>query len=137
MLYTARRLEYFNVTMNVRADEAYEVLDSLAKLGANFTAINAVPVGPQSTQLTLFPEDASMLQAIAKQANIPLLGPYPAVIVQGEDQPGVLAEIHKRLHEDHIQAFTSTAITDGKGRYGCILYLRPEDADRAVQALSH
>ena len=135
MRYAARRLEYFNVTMNVRADEAYEVLDSLAKLGANFTAINAVPIGSQSTQLTLFPEDASMLQAIAKQAGIHLLGPYPAVIVQGEDQPGVLAEIHKRLHEDHIQAFTSTAITDGKGRYGCILYLRPEDAERAVKAL--
>jgi hypothetical protein len=137
MLYSVRRLEYFNVTMNVRADEAYEVLDSLAKLGANFVAINAVPFGPKNTQLTLFPEDASMLQAIAKQSGIPLVGPYAAVLVQGEDQPGVLAEIHKRLHEDHIQAFTSTAITDGSGRYGCILYLRVEDADRAIKALSH
>ena len=135
MSYAAHRLEYFNVTMNISADEAYEILDSLAKLGANFLAINAVPVGPQSTQLTLFPEDSSMLQAIAKQAGLQLIGPYPAVIVQGQDEPGVLAGIHKKLHQNHIHAFTSTAITDGKGRYGCILYLRAEDADRVVKAL--
>ncbi|PWT90530.1 MAG: hypothetical protein C5B54_06995 [Acidobacteria bacterium] len=136
MSYTAHRLEYFNVTMNTTADEAYEVLDNLAKLGANFLAINAVPVGPQSTQLTLFPQDSSMLQAIAKQAGLQLVGPYPAVIVQGEDEPGILATIHRKLHQNHIQAFTSTAVTDGKGRYGCILYLRAEDANRAVKALS-
>ena len=136
MTYAAHRSEYFNVTMNIGADEAYEVLDHLAKLGANFLAINAVPIGPQGTQLTLFPEDASMLQAIAKQTGINLVGPYSAVIVQGDDEPGVLGAIHKKLHQHHIQAFTSTAITDGKGRYGCILYIRSEDAARAVKALT-
>jgi hypothetical protein len=136
MAYTAHRLEYFNVTMNIAADEAYEVLDHLAKLGANFLAINAVPVGPHSTQLALFPEDDSMLRAIAKQTGINLVGPYPAVIVQGDDEPGVLAAIHKKLHQHHIQGFTSTAITDGKGRYGCILYIRGDDATRAVKALT-
>ncbi len=132
----ARMLEYFNVTMNTRADEAYEVLDNLANLGVNFLAINAIPVGPESTQLTLFPEDASMLLAIARQAGLQLVGPYPAVIVQGEDEPGVLAGIHKKLQQDHIHAMATSAITDGKGRYGCILYLRSEDAVRAVNALA-
>jgi len=135
MAYAVRRSEYFNVTMSTGADEAYEVLDNLAKLGVNFLAITSVSVGPKSTQLTLFPEDASLLQAIAKQTGVPLVGPHQAVLVQGEDEPGVLAAIHKHLHQEHVQAYATTAVTDGKGRYGCILYLRAEDADGAVKAL--
>lgn len=136
MAYTARDMEYFYTTVSTKADEAFDLLDNLARLGVNFAALTLVPIGPDSTQLTLFPEDASTLQAVAKQTGLVINGPHRAVLVQGDDQVGVLAEIHRHLRSQNVEVFASTAITDGRGHYGCILYLRPEDADRAVRALS-
>ena len=137
MAYTARKLDYYYTTLTVRADEAYELLENLAKLGVNFLALTLVPIGPDSTQLTLFPEDASLMKAVAKQAGLVITGPHCAILVQGDDQAGALASIHKQLRQEDIEVFSSTAITDGTGKYGCILYLRPEDADRAVRLLAH
>ena len=135
MAYTARKLDYFYTTLSVRANEAYELLDNLAHLGVNFLALTLVPMGPDSTQLTLFPEDASLLKSVAKQTGLPITGPHSAILVQGDDQPGALAGIHDQLRQNHVEVFASTAITDGKGGYGCVLYLRPEDTDRAVRTL--
>jgi hypothetical protein len=136
MPYTARSLEYFYTTLSTRTDDAFELLDNLASHDINFLAVTLVPMGPDSTQLTLFPEEASLLQSVAKRAGLALTGPHRAVLVQGDDERGALAEIHKHLHREQIEIFASNAITDGKGRFGCILYLRPEDATRAVRALS-
>lgn len=136
MAYTARNMEYFYTTVSAKADETFDLLDNLARLGVNFAALTLVPIGPDSTQLTLFPEDASSLQAVAKQTGLSINGPHQAVLVQGDDEIGVLAEIHSHLRAQDVEVFASTAITDGRGHYGCILYLRPEDAERAVNALS-
>jgi hypothetical protein len=136
MAYTARNLEYFHTTLNTSADEAFEVFDNFASLGVNFVALTMVPIAPDSTQLTLFPEDAAILAAVAKQTGLVISGPHRAILVQGEDKVGALAGIHKRLHEEHVQIYASNAVTDGSGRFGCIVYLRPQDADRALRALS-
>lgn len=135
MAYTARRVDYFHATLSVRVDEAFDLLDHLAQQGVNFVAVTMIPIGPGNTQLTLFPEDGSQLQAVAKQINFNITGPNQALFVQGDDEPGVLAGIHKQLSQENIEVYASNAVTDGKGRYGCILYLRAEDADRAVKLL--
>lgn len=137
MAYTARKLDYYYTTVDAGADEAYELLEDLATLGVNFVAVTLVPMGPDSTQLTLFPEDASRLKAVAKQTGLVIAGPHCALLVQGDDQVGVLPGIHKLLRREEVAVFASTAITDGMGHYGCILYLRPEDADRALATLAH
>ena len=55
MAYTIRRLDYFYATVPDRPWEAHELLSQLAGLGVNLLALTAVPTGPESTQLTLFP----------------------------------------------------------------------------------
>ena len=136
MAYTARSVEYFYTTINSKVDEAYDLLDTLAGLGVSFVAMTAIPIGPQSTQLTLFPENADRLQAVARQTGLVISGPHQAVLVQGDDEIGALARIHHRIREANVDVFASSGITDGKGRYGYILYVRPPDADRAIQALA-
>ena len=136
MSYRAHNLEYFYTTVSAKSDESFELLDNLAELGVNFVALTLVPMGPDSTQLTLFPEDASMLQSVAKKAGLVIMGPHRAVLVQGNDQVGALSGIHRRLRDQNLEVFASTAITDGSGHFGCILYLRPEDAELAVKALT-
>ena len=67
MPYTARSLEYFYTALSTRTDDAFELLDNLANHDINFLAVTLVPMGPDSTQLTLFPEEASLLQSVANR----------------------------------------------------------------------
>ena len=93
MAYTIRRVEYFHATVVDQPGEAYKVLSALAGLGVNLLAFTAVPVGPDRTQLTLFPEDAGSMKSEARKAGMALDGPHRALLVQGEDELGVLAAV--------------------------------------------
>lgn len=135
MAYSARRVEYFYTTVSGEPGEAYELLTNLASLGVNLLALTSVPMGPESVQLTLFPEDPHKLQGAAKGAGLALDGPHPALLVHGDDKIGALAQIHEKLRHGGVIAYASTAVTDGRGYYGYVLYVRPQDADVAARAL--
>ncbi len=135
MAYTARRVEYFYTTVSGEPGEAYELLTNLASLGVNFLALTSVPLGPRSIQLTLFPEDSLKLESVATRAGLAINGPHPAVLVQGDDEIGALARVHKQLRQSGVDVYASSGVTDGKGYYGYILYLRPEDAEKAARVL--
>ena len=62
-------------------------------------------------------------------------GPHPALLVQGDDELGALVEVHQRLFESRVSVYASSAVTDGAGSYGYVLYIRAEDYPRAVAAL--
>ena len=102
----------------------------------NLVAITAVPIGPARTQLTVFPDDTARMKAIAKNADIQLDGPYPALVVQGDDEVGALADVHKQLQDANVNVFSSTGVADGRGGYGYVIYIRPEEFERAAEALN-
>lgn len=87
------------------------------------------------TQLTIFPEDTLKLEDEAKKDRIPLDGPHPALLVQGDDKLGALAEIHEKLYDAKVNVFASSGVADGRGGYGYIIYVRPEEYERAAAAL--
>jgi len=132
---TVRRVQYFYVAIPGEPDEADGMLSHLAEQGTNLLALNIVPMGPNRTQLTLFPDDPPRLQTAAKAAGLTLDGPHVALLVQGEDKMGALAGVHARLHKAGVEVYASSAIVDGRGYFGSVLYLRAEEADRAVAAL--
>jgi hypothetical protein len=135
MAFSARRVDYFYATATGEAGEAFQLLSHLADLGVNFMALTLVPVGPDTVQLTMFPKDPQTLLSVARSAGLAINGPHPAVLVQGDDEIGALAHIHSRLQKAGVDVFASSAVTDGKGLYGCVLYLRTEHADKAAKAL--
>ena len=85
--------------------------------------------------LTLFPDDHAALVNAAKKAGISLDGPHPALLVQGDDELGSLASVHSRLYEASVNVYASSGVTDGKGCYGYVVYVRPEEYERAAAAL--
>ena len=135
MAFHIRRANYFYITVEDEPGEAYELLSQLASLGVNLLAMMAVPVGPLRTQLTLFPEDPARMVESARRASLMLDGPHSALLVQGDDELGALASIHSKLHRAQVSVYASTAVTDGRGSYGYILYVRPDEYDRAARAL--
>lgn len=136
MSYSIRRVEYYYTTVRDRPGAAYKLLAQMAEMGLNMLAFTAVPMGPMHTQLTLFPEDPARMAAMAQRAGMRIEGPHPAFLVQGDDELGALAEIHQDLYQANVNVYASSGVTDGRGTFGYLIYVRSEDIDRASKALS-
>ena len=135
MAYRIRRVEYFHATVVDQPGESFKILSALAGRGVNLLAFTAVPVGPDSTQLTLFPEDPGNMKSEAQKVGMTLDGPHRALLVQGDDELGALALVHERIYHANVNVYAANAIADGAGKYGHLIYVRPEDFDRAAKAL--
>lgn len=135
MSYKIRKVEYFYCSVVDQPGEAYKMLSQLEQGGINLLAFTAIPVGPDRTQLTLFPEVASKLTSQAKNSGFALDGPHPAILVQGDDELGALADIHQILYQAKVNVYASNGVTDSSGSFGYLLYVRPEDYDKAAAAL--
>jgi len=114
---------------------AYGVLSQLAGLGVNLLAFTAVPSGPARAQFALVPDDPRKLLAEASAAGLQLEGPYHALLVQGDDELGALANVHEQLVKAGIDVFASSGVTDGKGAFGYLIYVREDQFEKAVSAL--
>ena len=135
MAFSIRRVDYFYTTVQDEPGEAYKLLSQLAELGVNLVGFTAVPVGPMRTQLSMFPEDKPKMVDAATKAGLVLDGPYHALLVQGQDELGALARIHERLFEAQVNVYASTAVAAATGNYGYVIYVRPEEFERAAGAL--
>ena len=135
MSHTIRRVDYFYTTVRDEPGQAYALLTQLATLGVNLVAFTAVPLGPDATQLALFPNDSSSLRNAAEKARIDLNGPHRALLVQGDDELGAIAKVHARLAEERVNIYASSAVADGRGHYGYVIYVRPDEYERAAKAL--
>ena len=95
-----------------------------------------MPLGPETTQLVIFPENVEGLTRVAEQSGLVITGPQRALLIQGDDELGALVPIHRKLYEANINVYASNGVNDGGRCYGYVLYVRPDDFDRAVQILS-
>lgn len=135
MSFETQQVQYFNALVKDEPGEAYKLLTDVSGLGANLLAFTAVPSGPGQTRLTLFPEDPGRFTAECGRAGLKLDGPHRALLVQGDDEPGVLAAIHARLHQADIEFFAASGVASGEGRFGYVIYFREKDCARALSAL--
>ena len=135
MAYTVRRVEYYYANVGDELGAAYRVLSQLAERGVNLLAFTAVPSGPSLAQFALFPEDPGMLAAEARAAQLPLDGPHHALLVQGDDELGAFARVHERLFEAGVDIYASAGVTDGRGSFGYVIYVREDQFRRAADAL--
>jgi hypothetical protein len=136
MAFTVRPADYYYVNAREEVGAAYRVLAAFAARGVSLYAFTAVPSFPDRAQFALFPEDPARFAAEAKLAGIEVEGPHHALLVQGDDELGRLAEIHERLFDAGIDVYASTGVSDGRGAFGYVVYMREDQFDLARQALS-
>jgi hypothetical protein len=101
----------------------------------NLLAFSAVPMGGENTQLVLYPESTELLARAAQESGLVLTGPHRAFLIQGDDRLGTFAEIHLKLFEAQINVFASSGVTDGRGHYGYVVHVRPDDYENAANVL--
>jgi hypothetical protein len=135
MAFTISSVEYYYANVRDELGAAYRVLSALAERGVNLLAFTAVPSGPSLAQFALFPADPRRLAAEARAAGLVLDGPHHALLVQGDDELGALASVHERLVDAGVDIYASTGVTDGRGSFGYVVYVREEQFDRAKEAL--
>jgi hypothetical protein len=129
------RVEYFHTSVQDKPGEAYKMLSQLSGLGINLLAFTAIPVGPTVTQLTIFPENPAIMKNEASRAGLYLEGPYSALLVQGDDKLGALADIHLKVYEANVNVYSASGVSDGRGGFGYIVYVKAEDFEKAAAAL--
>ena len=135
MPLSVRNVEYFYVRIHDAPEKAYELLAQLASEEVNLLAFSAVPFGPNHVELTIFPDQTETFVELAGKLGYEMTGPLHALLVQGDDQLGTLAEIQRMLLDAGVRIYASSGVTDGNGRYGYVVYFKEEDHHRAAQVL--
>jgi hypothetical protein len=129
------KIEYFKTTIIDRPGEAYKFLSQLALLKINLLAFNATPVSSTDTQVTIYPENPKFMKNEASRAGLYLEGPHPALLVQCDDRLGALADIHYRIYDADVNVQSASGVTDGRGAFGYVIHVKPEDFEKAAAAL--
>jgi ACT domain-containing protein len=135
MALDIKKVEYYNFIVEDHAGEGSKLLALFAGVGVNLLAFKAVPLESMRTRFTLFPNDGSKMSNAAKKAGLELDGPYPAMLIQGDDESGALADIYEKLSQAKINVNESSGIADINGAYGVVIYLNEAACEKAIAAL--
>jgi hypothetical protein len=135
MSLVSKKVEYYNIIVQGDIAEASKLLTTIAGAGVDFLAFKATPLDTKRTRFTLFPIDGSVLTAGVLKAGLKPDGPHSAIIITGDERPGALADIYRKLSEAGIKVEESTGIAHVNKGYGVVLYLQKEDCDKAITAL--
>ena len=135
MAETVRKVEYYYATVSDKPGEGRRLLEHLSEKGVNLVAFTAFPIGGDQAQLDFFPENPEQLQKAAADAGITLVGPKKAFLIQGEDRVGALHENHLKLSNAGINVHAANGVCNGSGRFGYVLWVKPENYEAAARAL--
>jgi hypothetical protein len=134
MADTVRLVEYFYVMAPQKPGVGAALLAELRQAGVNLLAFTGFPSG-RGAQVDFVPEDGAAFRAVAKKAKWKVTGPKRALLVMGDDRPGVIAELMQRLADVKINVTAIDALCAGSGRYGAILWVEPRDVTKAARTL--
>jgi hypothetical protein len=136
MADSVSEVEYRYVVVDDRPGEGVRILEALKDSGVNLVALLGFPIGDNRSQIDLVPEDPAALASAAQKAGLELSAPKKAILVQGDDRVGAADEHLAKLSSEGINVTAVSATAAGSGRYGMILWVKPEDHDRALRLLS-
>lgn len=136
MALTVQTVEYFYARIAQKPEKAYELLAQLAREEISLLAFSAVPFGSHHVELTLFPDNPEHMLSAGKKLGWDLTGPQHAVLIQGDDHLGALADIHQCLDQAGVRVYASSGVTDGAGHFGYVIYFMEDDHLEAARALA-
>jgi len=134
MADTVQRVEYFYVQVANRPGEGARLLGALREAGIHLLAFSGFPEG-RGSQLDFVPSDPAAFKRVARKARWKLTGPKRAFLIAGEDRVGAVADVHDKLAEAKINVTACDAVAAGEGRYGALLWVKPQEVQKAAKVL--
>lgn len=135
MATTVRAVDYFATDIPNRPGEGARILGELAEAGVDLLALSGFPRGRRA-QLDLIAKDSRGLKAAARRAGLELRPKKTAFLIQGDDKRGAIADTLAKLADKGINVTAVDAIVAGPGRFGALLFVKPEDVARARRVLA-
>ena len=129
-----RKADYFSMQVSNRVGEAMRLLKGLRDNGVNLLAFTGFPNG-RKAQVDLIPENTAALRRAATKMKLSLGKKKTVFLLQGDDRVGALANMLGKLAAARISRAAMDAACAGKGRYGAMFWVKPEDVARAARAI--
>jgi len=130
-----RRIDYYYTSVPDKPGEGARILAALRDAGVNLIGVSAFPHGARRSQLDLIPEDSATFAKAARAAGLKLSTKKSGFLTQGEDRPGAVAEVVKRLGDSNINVTSVQVFCAGSGRYGGMLWVKASDLRKANRIL--
>ena len=135
MTETVRKVDYFYIETPDKPGEGAKVLGALRDASVNLVGFTAFPRGRWRAQIDFIPEYVLTFQIAARKAGLKLSAKKTGFMIQGEDRPGAIADIMRKLAAVNVNVTASDAVCAGEGRYGAMLWVKPADVRKAAKAL--
>ncbi len=129
-----RKVDYFKVMLPNKPGQASKIAADLASAGVNLLAFPGFPSGRMS-QLDLMPEDSAKLKRAAKKLGLELSTRKSGFLFQGDDRIGAMTEVFDKLADAKINLIAVDAVSSGKGRFGAIFWVNPEQVANTAKLL--
>lgn len=136
MANRVRKVNYCYAKVSARAGQGAAVLDEVQKAGVNLLAFSGFPIGGGKAQLDLVTEDMAAVRRVARKNGWRLSKTKKAFLIQGDDRVGACHRQLKKLADQKINVTAVDAVVAGKGRYGAILWVKPQVYARAARVLN-
>jgi hypothetical protein len=130
-----RRIDYYYTSVPDKPGEGARILAALHGAGVNLIGVSAFPHGARRSQLDLIPEDSPTFAKAARAAGLKLSTKKSGFLIQGEDRPGAVADVVKKLAEANVNVTSVQTFCAGSSRYGGMLWVMPTDLRKAAKAL--
>jgi hypothetical protein len=128
-------VNYSYVKVGARAGQGAAVLDEIQKAGVNLLAFSGFPIGGGKAQLDLVGDDMAAVRRVARKNGWRLSKTKKAFLIQGDDRVGACHRQLRKLADQKINVTAVDAVVAGKGRYGAILWVKPQVYARAARVL--
>jgi hypothetical protein len=127
-------VDYYSAIVPDKPGQAARILTELEQAGVHLVAFSGFPEG-RKAQLDFIAVDGPAFVKAAKKAGLEVSRKKSAFLVEAEDRVGAVASIARKLAEAGINITSIQAICAGEGRYGGLLWVKPEDVRKAAKVL--
>ena len=135
MTEQVREVQYCHMTVKDKPGEGARVLNALKKAKVNMMAFSGFPSGSGKSQLDMVTDEIGKVQKVAKSNKWKLSPVKKALFVTGTDKMGVVSGMVDKLQEAKINITAVEAVSAGKGRYGMMIWVKPNSFTKAAKLL--
>jgi hypothetical protein len=130
-----RRVQHYAIDLENATGAGAHVLALLRDGDVNLIAVWGYSTGSGKARLELIPDDGDGFAAAAKAAGLAVAGPETAFFISGDDRRGALAGVTDRLAHAGVDIVAAQAVSDGRGRFGAVIFVAAADLQKAATAL--
>ncbi|NIM48800.1 MAG: hypothetical protein GTO22_06000 [Gemmatimonadales bacterium] len=130
-----KKVNYCYLKVPNRAGQGDKILGQLREGAVNLLAYSGFPIGGGKAQLDFVPEDMAAFRSVARKNGWRVSKVKKGFLITGPDRAGAAHRHISKLAAAKINITAADAVAAGKGRYGMILWVKPNQYGRAARAL--